>query len=80
MLEILGWIIVVWLTGSIIYSTQFHLRNYLKSKDKDIIIAQQMDGPSHIEPMSKKDFLKKVLSLQLYKITIILVLLYFLAK
>lgn len=80
MLEILGWIVVVWLTGSTIYSTQFHLQNYLKSKDKDNIIAHQMDGPSHVELMSKKDFLKKVFNLQLYKVVIILILLYFLLK
>lgn len=80
MLEILGWIVVVWLTGSTIYSTQFHLRNYRKSKDKENILAQQMDGPSHIGIMSKKDFLKRVVSLQLHKITILLVLLYFLIE
>ena len=80
MLEILGWIIVIWLAGSTIYSTQFHLRNYFTSKDKNIVIAQQMDGPSQVEPMLKREILKKVIGFQLYKITIILVLLYFLTK
>ena len=80
MLEIIGWIIVGWLIGSTIYSTQLHLRNYVRSRDKDIVIAQQMDSPSHVEPMIKKNFLKKVLGLQLCKISIMLILLYFLTK
>jgi len=75
MLEILGWIVIVWLLGSTIYSTQFHLRNYIRSKDSDIVIAKKMDGPNHIEPMSKKEFLKKVFGLQLYKIVLILLIL-----
>ncbi len=80
MFNILGWIIIIWLLGSIVYSTQFHLRNYLASKDKNSVVAHQMDGPSHVEIMSKEDFLKKVIGLQLYKAITIIVLLYFLIK
>ncbi len=78
MLGILGWIIVVWLSGSVIYSTQFHLLNYFNSSDADFVIAQKMHGPEHVEKMSKKNFLKKVFELQIYKIIIILILLYLL--
>jgi hypothetical protein len=78
MFEILGWLIILWLLGSTIYSTKFHLGNYFRSKDSDMIVAQMMDGPNHTEQMTKKDFLIKVLKLQLYKIIVIFILLYFL--
>lgn len=32
--EILGWLFVIWLIGSAIYSTKFHLSNYLSRKQK----------------------------------------------
>ena len=33
-LTIIAWVVVVWLFGSVIYSTQFHLRAYLISKGR----------------------------------------------
>jgi len=33
-ITIIGWLIVVWLIGSVLYSSQFHLINYLRQKQR----------------------------------------------
>ncbi len=78
MLEILGWIIVVWLAGSTIYSTQFHLKNYFRSRNSDSVLAEDLTGPGQTSLMDRKLFLKRVLSMQAVKLVIILLLVYFL--
>ena len=78
MLKILGWIIVIWLFGSTIYSTQFHLRNYFGSKDRDSIIAKDLETPAQQLLMNKKEFFRRVLSMQIVKIVFMCFLIYFL--
>ena len=80
MLKIFGWIIVVYLFGSTIYSTQFHLRNYFRSKGRDSVIAKDLDGPGQDVPMIKTVFLKRVWGMQVIKIGIMLFLVYLLLK
>lgn len=78
MLQILGWVIVVWLFGSAIYSTQFHLRNYFRSKDSETLIAHDLEGPGQEIIINKKNFLRRVLGMQIVKICIMCFLIYFL--
>jgi hypothetical protein len=75
---IIGWIFISWLTLSTIYSTYYHLQNYFSSKENETLIAQNLDSLGEIKEMYKKDFLKKVLFKQCYKIVTILIVLYFL--
>ena len=78
MLTILGWIIVIWLFGSTIYSTQFHLRNHFQSKNSETLIAKDLDSPGQAVLMRKNVFLKRVVGMQVIKIGIISFLLYLL--
>ncbi len=80
MLYYIGWIIVAWLFGSTIYSTQFHLRNYLQSKNNETLIAKDLDGPGQEIPMNKNVFLKRVLLMQIIKIGVMSFLVYWLLK
>jgi len=75
---VIGWIFVAWLTLSTIYSTWYHLKNYFSSKDNETIVAHNLNSKDEIKEMNRKDFLKKVLLKQIYKIVVILIVLYFL--
>lgn len=76
-LNIIGWIIIVWLTLSTAYSTWYHFKNYFSSKDNEVIIAHDLDSRGEIKEMNKKDFVYSVIRKQFYKIVIIGLLLYF---
>ena len=80
MLKIIGWIIVVWLFGNTIYSSQFHLRNYFQSKGNATLIAKDLDGPGQEVLMNKTVFFKRVLGMQVIKIGIMSFLVYLLLK
>ena len=75
---IIGWIFIAWLALSTIYSTWYHLQNYYSIKESETIIAHDLDARGEIKEMNRKVFLKKVLRKQIYKIAIILIVLYFL--
>jgi beta-lactamase regulating signal transducer with metallopeptidase domain len=78
MLRILGWIIVVWLFGSIIYSTQFHLRNYFISRGRESLTAKDLEAPGQEIEIKRNEFLRRVLGLQFIKIALMLFLIYML--
>ncbi len=80
MLSINGWVIVIWLMGSTIYSAQFHLRNYYRSKGSNTIIAKDLEGPGKQTDLDINVFLKKVIGMQVAKILIAIFLIYFLLK
>jgi len=77
-LKIIGWVIVVWLTGSTIYSTQYHLRNYFSSKHGDKIIAKDLEGPGQEKIMNRNQFLQHVIGMQIIKLFFIIFLMYLL--
>ena len=76
MLQILGWVVVVWLLGSTIYSTQFHLGNYFRSKDKETVVSKDLEYSGQELILTKKVFLQRVLTLQIVKIVIAILLIY----
>ncbi len=76
----IGWIIVAWLFGSTIYSTQFHLRNYLQSRNNEALIAKDLDGQGQETLMNKNVFFKRVLTMQIIKIGVMSFLVYLLLK
>ena len=80
MLSIIGWVIVIWLMGSTIFSTQFHLRNYYRSKGNNTIIAKDLEGPDKQIDLDRNVFLKRVIGMQVAKILIAIFLIYFLLK
>jgi len=75
---IIGWIFVAWLALSTIYSTWYHLRNYYSAGQSETIIARDLDARGEIKELNRKEFLRKVLQKQIYKIVIIIIVLYFL--
>jgi len=71
LLIILGWIIVVWLIISTIYSSYYHFRNYANSNDSDTVVAKDLDFRGQEEPINRDDFVKRVLWKQIAKICLI---------
>jgi len=61
---------VAWLAGSIVYSTQFHLRNYLSSQGREVVTAKDLEGPGQRKVMDRKAFLKRVLAYQVIKLAV----------
>jgi hypothetical protein len=80
MLRILGWIVVVWLFGSIIYSTQFHLKNYFNSRGRDSLIAKDLEAHGQEIEIKRNEFLRRVLGLQFIKVVLMLFLISMLLK
>ncbi len=74
----IGWVTVAWLFGSTIYATKFHSRNYCNSKNREIPVSKELDFAGEIVFMSKKSFLREVISIQLIKIAVMLFLVYWL--
>lgn len=68
MFYILGWIIVIWLIGSTILSTQFHLKSYLSQKTR---IRSGEVGESY-QYLHKQHNWKLLVFIQLVKLTIAL--------
>ena len=77
---VVGWILFVWLILSIIYSTWFHLSNYFKASSTEALYAIDLEFPGQNELFDKKVFLRKVLSFQIAKFIIVLIIGYFLFK
>jgi hypothetical protein len=75
---IIGWIFVAWLVLSTIYSTWYHLQNYFSAKENETVVAHDLDSRGEIKEMNRKEFLNKVLLKQIYKIVVIIIVLYFL--
>lgn len=74
-LKIIGWIAVIWLGGSFLYSTKFHLGNYLSIKAK----KESGESGEVYEEIAKRRFSwKTVIFFQVIKLVIIVALLYFL--
>ncbi len=80
MLTIIGWVVVTWLLGSTIYSSQFHLRNYFNSRKGDTLIARDLEAPEQQIPMKKNELLRRVLGIQIIKLLIAIFLIYILIK
>jgi hypothetical protein len=80
LLIILGWIIVVWLFISTIYSSYYHFSNYAKLNNSEIIVAKDLDFRGQEEPIDRSNFIKRVLWKQISKIMVIVVLVYYLVK
>ena len=59
-LKILGWVLVVYLIGSLFYSTKFHLQNYHHSEAKDSKIGKDL----------WESFLNRIMIMQLIKLFI----------
>jgi hypothetical protein len=78
--RIIGWIIVIWLFGSTIYSTQFHLRNYLRSKDRKWIVAKDLEAPGQEIKMNRDSFLRHIIIMQFIKLFVMAFLIYLLIK
>jgi len=87
--RIIGWVIVIWLFGSTIYSTQFHLRNYLRMKEKSWIrepITEETEDLTVQEIIKKVStnlqhrYLRRAMGMQFIKLLLIILLLYFLIK
>ena len=74
-LKTLGWIFVIWLLCSTIYSTIFHLSNYLFRKQK--IKNEEVD---ELYIILHKRMSGNLIFTQLAKITIMIIMLYFLLK
>ncbi len=80
MLKIIEWVVVTWLLGSTIYSTQFHLRNYFNSRKGDTLVAKDLEALGQEIPLKKSGFLMRVLSIQIIKVLIAAILIYILIK
>lgn len=78
MLRIIGWIIVIWLLGSTIYSTNFHMRTSFSSKSRDSIVAKDLEYLGQYSLMKKKVFLRRFLLRQIIKLAISCTLIYML--
>ncbi|PKN00742.1 MAG: hypothetical protein CVU77_08780 [Elusimicrobia bacterium HGW-Elusimicrobia-1] len=74
--EILGWLFVIWLLGSTIYSIKFHLGNYLLQKQR---IKNKVVGELY-ETLHKQINWKSLILIQVSKLTIAIFLLYLLLK
>ena len=80
MLKIIEWIVVTWLLGSTIYSTQFHLRNYFNARKGDTLVTKDLEIPGQEIPMEKSGFLRRVLGIQIIKVLLAIFLIYILIK
>ena len=70
-LRIIGWIIVIWLTGSLIYSVRFHLNNYLIQRSR---IKSGEVGEIYKEAHRNMNW-KSLIYIHLFKVLIIVLLL-----
>ena len=75
MLKIVLGIVATWLVGSIIYSTQLHLRNYFKSRGNDTLMAKDLEFNGQEIQMVKSAFLRKTISFQIIKLCIVIIIL-----
>jgi len=73
LLIIIGWIALIWLSGSFLYSTQFHLKNWLLRKH-EIKSGEVSDFYKKIH----KKMTLRLIFLQATKLVVVVVLLYFL--
>jgi len=71
---IIGWLIVIWLGGSLIYSVQFHLRSYLQQRQS---IKNDESGNVY-RNLHKKINWQSLIIIQVLKLAVIAILLYFL--
>lgn len=76
MIKFLGWLFAIWLLGSIIYSTKFHLGNYLLQKHR---IKNKEVGEVY-ERLHKQINWNSLILVQLIKIVIIVFLIGFLLR
>lgn len=74
LLTIIGWILIIWLSGSFIYSIQFHFKNYLR--------VQKNTKKGKYNKKFPKDYFNwnVIILFQIAKLIIVLVLLYFLLE
>ena len=73
---IIGWITVIGFAGSLLYSTQFHLRNYLTQRKR---INTGEVGEIYAEGHGAIKW-RSLIYMQLFKLAIIFVLIFFLTK
>ena len=74
--RIIGWIIVIWLAGSLLYSIRFHLRNYLIQRQR---INSGEVGEFYKEAHRNMNW-KSLIYIQLFKFLVIIILLILLTK
>jgi len=73
-LKIIGWIAVAGFAGSFLYSTKFHLENYLLQKQR---IKSEEVGDTYKE-MGKKFNWRAIILFQVIKLAIVIILLFLL--
>lgn len=79
MIKIIGWLLVSWLLGSTIYSTKFHLGNYLREK-QEIINTKKKENKKIVKFMHKQMNWGVLVIIQIIKAVIAIFILYFLLK
>ena len=69
MIEIILTVIVIWLLGSAIYSTQFHLINYFRGKNREDI--RELNGVvQKLSSEMRAGFIRRVLWIQIVKVLV----------
>lgn len=79
-LKIIGWMFVVWWTIGIIGSSYYHMSNYLPNRGNEHIVAKYLTGPESEAILTPGEYLKEIAILQVYKLSMVSIVLFFLLK
>lgn len=79
-LKIVGWVFVTYLIISTIYSITTHLGSYFRAKGNDDVLAEDLEFYGQKALIPKKEFLQKLIEMQIVKILISGFLIYLLIR
>ena len=78
MVQIIMILTAAFLLGSTVYSTQFHLRNYFRSKKSDPTLSGDSDGPGQSAVVYKTARVVEIVVFQVIKLSVAIALICYL--